>query len=215
MNQGAVVDPSHRQEGIATDMANAMFQGARNPDDLLHVRFYIKSIQDNFQTEKQGRPIFIDETWIEIKVPGNNLSKIERPKYREDEFRFPRHWAYFQQTHGKDGVSIGTPLSQWSLLRPAQVEELKGLQFYTVEQVAQASDEQLRIMGMGPGMAPAAFRERARLYLENAKDTALAVRQAEEIKKRDEAIADLTQKVNALMAAQKPAETLHVPEKKR
>ena len=209
MSQGAVVDPSHRQEGIATDLANRMFQGASNPDDLLHVKFFIKSVPDNFSTEKKGRPIFIDETWIEIKVPGNNLTKIERPKYREDEVRFPRHWAYFQQTHSKDGMSIGTPLSQWSLLRPAQVEELKGLQFYTVEQVAGASDEQLRSMGMGPGMAPSAFRERAKLYLENAKDTALAVKQAEEIN-------DLKARLAALektAAPAEPAKTLTVPKK--
>jgi hypothetical protein len=211
----AVVDPGHRNLGLESDMANPNFAGARNPDDLLWVRFFVKSMQDNFQTTAQGRPIFRDETWIEIRTPGNALNIVERPVYADDKFRFPRHWAHFERTHGSDGQQVGTPLSQWPLLRPSQVQEMRALNFFTVEQVAMASDEQLQRLGMGPGIAPLALRERAKLYLENAKDAALSQKQAEEIKKRDEQIAQLLKDVAELKAAKPAEQTLHLPEKKK
>ena len=216
----AVIDPGHRNLGLESDVANANFSVARNPDDLLWVRFYTHSIQDNFQSapERQNRPIFIDETWIEIRIPGNANTIIERPVEQADKFRFPRQWAYFERTHSPDGMNVGTPLSQWPLLRPSQIEELKALKFYSVEQVAGASDEQLQRLGMGPGMAPSALRERARLYLETARDNAVAVRQADEIK----ALKDQMEEMKKLLQAQAPAaqpaveqKTLHVPEKKK
>lgn len=193
---GAVVDPSHRNLGLESDVANPNFDGARNPDDLLWVRFYTRSVHDAFNSapERQNRPIFVDETWIEIRIPGNALSIIERPMEPSDKFRFPRQWAYFERTHSPDGQNAGTPLSQWPLLRPAQIEEMKALKFYSVEQIAGASDDQLKSMGMGPGMAPSALRERAKLFLETARDNAVAVRQADEIKRRDEEIAELKAK---------------------
>lgn len=210
----AVVDPQYRALGLETDLANPNFAGARNPDDLLWVQFAMKPIPNTFRTQQEGRPIFEDQLWIEIRVPGNNLLTIERPANDSDQIRFPRQWAYFQQTHGKDGQNVGTPLSQWPLLRPSQVEELRALKFYTVEQVAFASDEQLRGMGMGPGMAPSAFRERAKLYLETARDSAVAAKQAEEIKKRDEQLASMQAQVEELKAMVKVATERKKPGRK-
>lgn len=212
----AVIDPGYRPLGMETDVANPNFAGARNPDDLLWVRFWMKPVQNNFRSQTEGRPIFEDQLWIEIRVPGNALTIIERPAADADKLRFPRQWAYFQQTHGADGQNVGTPLAQWPLLKPSHVEELRALKFYTVEQIAFASDEQLRGLGMGPGMAPLALRERAKLYLEAARDNAAAQKQADEIKKRDDIIADLSARLAKLEAASAPKDnTLHVPEKKR
>jgi len=208
----AVIDPSYRPLGLETDLANPNFAGVRNPDDLLWVQFSTKAMQDNFKSQKEGRPIFFDQIRIEIRVPGNQLLTIERPMEDSDKVRFPRQWAYFQQTHGTDGQNVGTPLAQWPLLRPSQIEELRALKFYTVEQVAFASDDQISRVGLLAGMAPFAFRERAKLYLESAKDNALATKQAEEIKKRDELIADMKARLDKLEAAQ-PG-TLHLKKDK-
>lgn len=205
MSAGAIADPSHRPLGLETDISNQNFAGARNPDDHLWVQFTVKPMHRPFDSNSQNRPIFGDETWIEIRIPGNPHLTIERPIEPGDNFRFPRQWAYFQQTHGPEGQNVGTPLTQWPMLKPSQIEELKALRFYTVEQVAFASDEQLKSMGMGPGMSPPAFRERAKLYLETAKDGALAVRQQEELKKRAAEIEDMK-------ATQKASDERHVKE---
>lgn len=204
-----VVDPSHRPLGLESDMANPNFAGARNPDDLLWVQFSMKAMQNHFRSKEEGRPIFEDQLWIEIRVPGNALTIIERPSVDEDKRRFPRQWAYFEQTHGKEGQNVGTPLTQWPLLKPAQIEEMRALKFYTVEQLAFASDQQISTIGMAGGMAPASLRERAKLYLESAKESGLAVKQAERIKAQDEQMAAMQRQMDEmkamLEAATKPA----------
>jgi len=68
---------------------------------------------------------------------------------------------------------------------------LKHFKFYTVEQVAQASDAQLNTLGMAAGMSPLALRDKAKAYLSGAKDTALVQQQADELRKRDDELAAL------------------------
>lgn len=184
----AVIDPGYRPLGLETDLANPNFAGAQNPDSLLWVQFSTKAVQNNFKTAEQGRPIYEDQLWIEIRIPGNALTIIERPVEESDKYRFPRQWNYFQQTHKTDGQNIGTPLEQWPILRPSQIEELRALKFYTVEQVSLASDEQIGRIGMIAGMAPSAFRERAKTYLNTAGQEAAVAKQEEEKKALREAL---------------------------
>ena len=190
----AVIDANYRPLGIATDENNPNFIGANNPDERLWVRFYMRPLQNAFETIQQGHPIFQDTLFVEIRIPGDNLTIIDRPAQERDKARFPRHWAHFQNTHGKEDQNIGTPLSEWPFMRPSQVEELRALKFYTVEQVAFASDQQLGNIGMIAGMNPLQLRERAKIYLATAKDSGLAMKQAEELKAREAEIAELRTK---------------------
>jgi hypothetical protein len=65
------------------------------------------------------------------------------------------------------------------------------LKFFTVESVANASDLNINALGMMAGMAPHILRDKARAFLQAAKDTALPQHQAEELAKRDAIIAQL------------------------
>jgi hypothetical protein len=187
---------------LATDDNNPDFVGARNPDDVLFVRFYVRPLQNNFQTEAQGRPIFDDIIFIEIQTPGNQLNIIDRPKMGNDERRFPKQWAYFQNTHSNDAGKQGTPFSAWPLMTPSQVEMLKAHKFHMIEQVAFGSDAAIANLGMSMGMAPYAFRERCKSYLDVAKDTNALVKKEEALKASEAKVADLEAKhkeeINAL-----------------
>ena len=57
--------------------------------------------------------------------------------------------------------------------------------------MAAASDQQIMAIGMTAGMSPLALRDKAKAFLENAKDSSFAQKQAEEIKLREQEIADL------------------------
>jgi hypothetical protein len=185
---------------LASDDNNPDFVGARNPDDLLFVRFHEVPLQNNWMTEKEGRPIFDTIIFTEITTPGNQLNIIDRPKHKQDEFRFPRQWAHFQNTHSDDPAKQGTPLSAWPFLDVSKVEMLKAMKFYTVESIAYASDDQINTLGMLAGMAPLSFRQKAKAYLEVAKDSSIVAKREEELKAVQDKLAENEAKHAAEMA---------------
>jgi len=183
---------------LASDANNPNFVGAHNPDSALVVKFYSKAVYQPFESNKQGRPIYIDVDYIQIFTPGSQLNIIDTPVTIEHESRFRRQWEDYKAGKG-DGSHTGTPLNQWPFLSQAQAEELRGVKFYTVEQIANASDGQLQSMGMVAGMNPLSIRERAKAFLGaaagQAKEGALAAENAELKQRMD----DMQKQLAALM----------------
>lgn len=162
----------------------------------LAVRFYSKEMQNDFLTAKEGRPISYMADFVRIEIPGNQTSIIDTFVNNSHKQQFPTQWALYLNekadgNNNPDNVQ-GTLLRDWPLLNAAQATELKHFKFYTVEQVANASDQQLMAIGMTAGMSPLALRDKAKAFLDNAKDSSFAQKQAEELKLRDQQIADLT-----------------------
>ena len=168
----------------------------------LAVRFYSKEVQNDFLTNKEGRPISYMADFVRIEVPGNQTSIIETFVNNEHKARFPQQWAIYLNekadgNNNPDNVQ-GTILRDWPILNAAQATELKHFKFYTVEQVAAASDQQIMAIGMTAGMSPLALRDKAIAFLENAKDSSFAQRQSEELKLREQEIADLKEQMTRL-----------------
>ena len=179
-----------------------------NPDSRLNVKFYQKAIQNDFKTALEGRPIMEMRDFIIIEVPGNTLSVIDTFAAQEHKDRFPVQYARYMNEK-TDGDIEGTLLHDWPVLNAAVAAELKHFKFYTVEQIAQASDAQLNTLGMAAGMSPLALRDKAKAYLGSAKDTALVQQQADELSKRDEIIARMEAQIAELaQQANKPKAVL-------
>lgn len=147
-------------------------QQGPNGDENLFVKFYLQAVKHNYESEKQGRPIFVDKLYISIVAPGSNLSKIDRQATDADKQRFPKQWANYQ--NNQNAETTGTPVAEWPVLTRTQVEELRALKFYSVEQIAAATDAQLNALG------PIGFqlRTKAIAYIKNAKDSAESQRLA-------------------------------------
>lgn len=171
----------------------------RSPDSQLNVKFYQRAIQNNFKTALEGRPIMEMADFILIEVPGNQTLSIDTFAQEEDKKRFPIEWARYQNEK-TDGDIEGTLLHDWPVLNAAVAAELKHFKFYTVEQIAQASDAQLNTIGMAAGMSPFALRDKAKAFLASAKDTALVQQQADELRKRDEELAAIKAQLAELAA---------------
>ena len=168
----------------------------------LAVRFYSKELQNEFLTNKEGRPISYMADFVRIEIPGNQLSIIDTFVNNSHKAQFPTQWALYLNekadgNHNPDNVQ-GTLLRDWPILNAAQATELKHFKFYTVEQVANASDQQLMAIGMTAGMSPLALRDKAQAFLENAKDSSFAQKQAEELKLREQEINDLKEQMAKL-----------------
>lgn len=159
---------------LPSDDANPDFHGARNPDQSLLVNFFRKAIQNNFQSEEQGRPIFDEADMIRIEIPGDKTTIIETFVREDHKKKHPLQWAHYQNKQGGDQRLVGkTPISQWPRLSVSQVAELQYLKFLSVEDIANASDGALSNLGMIGGMSPYAFREAAQRFLKLAADEAV------------------------------------------
>ena len=153
-------------------------QGA---DANLAVRFYKKAVKQDDESLAAGRPIFKDFDFVNIVVPGNNLTEIDTYAREEHKKRFPRQWAHYMNTQGAEEKEEGTPIEQWPLVSRAQAEELRGRKFRTVESIAHASDQNIQSIGMIAGMSPHSFRDKARAFLNLASESAEAEKKNAEI----------------------------------
>ena len=175
---------------LASDVANPEFGGSQNPDNLLHVEFYIHAALDANKSAEAGKEVRCPPIpYIRIMRPGDGTSIIETPVRDEHKARWPQRWLAFQMAQGMlgDGTEIpGWKLADWSGLNADQRHELAYLRFSTVEQLAGASDAQVQRLGIG-GIG---LREQAR--------QALKAKQREEVKAeievRDKEIAELRER---------------------
>lgn len=156
------------------------------------VRFYQDSLQLGFASEQAGHPVFEDRDFIEINIPGDMSNVICREATENDKKTYASLYAQYKQ--GLEPSINGTPLEAWSRLTRAQVQNYKALHFQTVEQIAEMSDTAAGKVGMGA----MADRTAAKAYLEQAKDSALAQKQALVIERQDNDIAELKAQIAAL-----------------
>jgi hypothetical protein len=171
-----------------------------NPDSHLAVRFYQREVDNEFQTALQGRPIKKMADFIRIEIPGDRNTIIDTFVNESHKKRFPMQWAQYQNEKADGGNDVqGTLLKDWPLLSAAIAAELKHFNFYTVEQIAGASDMQLNNLGMAAGMSPSSLKEKAKAFLANAKDSALVQQQADELRKRDQEIEAMKQQMQELL----------------
>ena len=172
-------------------------QGA---DSRLAVQFYKKSMKQEDASNEAGRPIFKEFDFVRIMIPGDNLTEIDTYAQESHKQRFPRQWAhYLNQTAGHEDV-IGTPLDQWPQVTRSQAEELRGLKFYTVEAIADCSDQQLQRIGMVAGMSPHNFRLKAKAFLNLANDSAEVAQRESELQALREENAKITAETEAKLS---------------
>jgi hypothetical protein len=173
-------------------------QGA---DSRLAVQFYKKSMKQEDASNEAGRPIFKEFDFVRIMIPGDNLTEIDTYAQESHKQRFPRQWAHYQnQTAGHEDI-VGTPLDQWPQVTRSQAEELRGLKFYTVEAIADCSDQQLQRIGMVAGMSPHNFRLKAKAFLNLATDSAEVAQRESELQALKEENAKIKAETDAKLAA--------------
>jgi len=141
-------------------------------DGRLGIKFYKYPEEDVVASHAEGRPIFREVDYIQISIPGDTLNERHRKVVEADKHKFPIQWARYKNSQESETHFEGTPLSEWTILNSAQKAELAALRFYTIEQVATASDQQITKLNMAAGMSPYAFRDKAIAFLKMASGAA-------------------------------------------
>lgn len=189
-------------ELLASDDSNPNFLGAHNPDSRLSVQFYSKPVQNEFESEKEQRPIFASADFVRIITPGDKLNIIETFAREDHKKRFPMQWQAYKNRGDENTHLLGTPVTQWARITPAQALELNGLKFFTVEAIASASDAQLQGIGMIAGMSAYNFRDEAKRFLNVAEAASKLTEADKKLADAEAKIAAMQQEFTDKMAAQ-------------
>lgn len=129
-------------------------------------KFAKRSVQNQEESAQKGHPVFDDKDYIQILVPGDANSKVDR-EIRAADLQNPEiaklyeHWK-----RGLEAPLTGTPLEQWPVVNAAQVDTLRVVNIRTVEQLAEVSDQNVTHLGMGYDT----LRKQAANWLAAAKD---------------------------------------------
>lgn len=188
-----------------------------------YVVFEHRPIEDREASIAAGRLVQKDVPFALI-TPAGSRDRIEKraEQWLEDKARdvaagrMPEEWlrgfhAKFEAWQkGQAEPLDGTPLSSWTLLTPAQAQNLKSLGMNTVEHVAAANAEALAKMGMGA----LELKQKAAEWLATANNQGAAVAELErtraELAMAKDRIAALEADNEALLAelvAEEEAET--------
>ena len=177
-------------------------QQARPP----HVIFERRAEEDRQASIEAGRYVSRDVDYA-IVTPSGSKDRVERVvvdwfsmlagEVRAE--RWPQAWldqlksGYEAWTRGQTPPEHGTPLSTWPALSPAQVKNWAQIGLRTIEELAEANEEALTAYGMGARD----MKSRARLFLENAGDSAALVAK---LRASEELIASMQVRMESLEA---------------
>lgn len=143
------------------------------------LRFEVQPVEDREASVKEGRYIAKDVEFVWVKAHGGVddvcykvtswLKNLEQ-QVRSGEFPQPWFEQYQQQLDAwrkKQEIPLfGTPIKGWSVLSPAQQENLLRVDIRTVEDLAAMNDEGATRLGMGS----LELKNKAKAWMAQAQD---------------------------------------------
>jgi len=157
------------------------------------VRFEKRPIEDKQASREAGQIIYKDVDFVLVTPPYSkdlfehkvtvwfdNVEKNVRSGRTHPEWRDYWHRCYENWKKGEETPLDGTSVKNWSAITPAQCKTLLTANILTIEALAMANDEGTRRLGMG-GVD---LKNKARAYVQAAKDTGPLVMENAALKKQ-------------------------------
>lgn len=154
-------------------------------EDACRPVFHTQAVKNIEKSAEEGRPIFENEDYVQILIPGNSKDIIDRRVQEKDKERWPAQWAAYQ--NNKEQPLEGTPITVWPELDPSQVATLSHKNIRTVEDLASLPDVSLG--ELGPGALE--LQKKAQRFLKVSEDTKLVEKQESRIAELEARIAEL------------------------
>lgn len=159
----------------------------------VYAEFYDKTIKTEEVNEK-GFPIFKSKVYVKIETK-DNRDVFNQPATDEYIRRFPVE--YNRYLLNKKEAVAGTPLNQFAFLTGAQYESCKYHGIFTVERLAELSDEQTEALDLNNE------REAARKFIAISKNNAIIADFGKKEKEYKAEIKKLKEQIKELQAAKK------------
>lgn len=171
----------------------------RQADERLLVRFYLAEQLNEAKTKESGMNKYDDIEMIEIIIPGCRDNCIRKASDQDKE-RFRRQYEMFLSTKS-EGIE-GTPLNQFPFISPSERKELEYFNIYTGEGLANLSDGYLEKIPLD--LRP--MIQKVKAFMEVAKNSAAAIKHAEENDSLKKEIDFLKQQIKEIIASQNEGE---------
>lgn len=192
-------------------MANAALLMNENPDRMPFVRFERRPIEDKAATLAAGHYVAKDVDYALVTPPYSKdvmhhkvVDWFGQLKVDVANGRIPAEWvekikqSYEAFKNGQELPVDGFPIKGWGIISPAQQETLIKMHILTVEQLAAATEEGIRRIGMG-GLE---LKTKADAWLKQIKKSGPATVEIAALKKENAelhaAVSMLEEKVEAL-----------------
>jgi hypothetical protein len=136
--------------------------------------FMLATVPHDGLSEESGYPRFINIECVRLLVAGDTLNSGVFPVTEEYKRRFADAYARWK-AGAKERHIEGTPLAQWPAMSTVHIKEFEALNVFTIEGLADVSDGNINRHVEGRK-----WRDMARAFLAQAKDSALAQKLAAE-----------------------------------
>ena len=163
-------------------------------DRKLYVRFYMEPVYQEAESILKERKIYKDTEYIEIRIPGDKQTCIQRQVFPTDRLRFPQQYARFQQ--GQADQTIGTPLSSLPSIPESKIKEYEFFHIKTIEQLAECADNANAAAVMGFN----SDKQKAQKFMAAAAGAAPVEELKKQLEQRDEMLAKMSERLAALEA---------------
>ena len=176
---------------MALQMADdAVMNALSNDAKKLYAVFFMEAVQDPDASASAGRPIYREEEFVRIMVPGDKDNVVVRAVRPVDRELYASQYAAFKAK--QEQPIVGTPLDKIPFLTKARVLEFQALGLRTAEQVRDMSDTLAAKFMDAHGI-----RKRISDFLLAASDAAPMEKLQQELAERDAKIADLMKAIEA------------------
>ncbi len=156
-------------------------------------RFYDRVIKTDKLTD-DGLPKFKLVCFCEIRIKDNNSEVYDQQATKDKIRRFPKEYALYQMSKKK--IKEGTPLEQFAFLDAAEIETLKLRGIFTVENLAELSEQRAEELGLAKEKELAyKFVQQAKGNLSLAKWQKKEEEYLQKIKLLESRIEDLQQQI--------------------
>lgn len=179
---------------LSDDFPMTMEKEAGMPDHVppVAVAFGLYPAIDSKKTQEAGHEVYKDVEFVKIAIPGDRNSLFFQPAEETHRRRFPQAYSAFKRREQQPVE--GMPIEQWAPISRSVALNLKAMHVHTVEALAAIHDGYIDKIGTGGRE----LREKAKVWLQEAKEGAAAQKLAAEKQALQDQLAALQAQMSAL-----------------
>lgn len=133
-------------------------------------RFFVRDVETDQVDPKTGLRVFRPVEYVELIIPGDKNSIVERRVNDELRQKYSAAYRHFKERgEALDLAGDGLPLKAWPGIKSDVARGLEQINIFSVQQLASIADQKLSQPGF---MGLRELRDKARVFLEEAGKTA-------------------------------------------